>query len=132
MLYYSSLFRLTQSLFNLGSFVTNLALLRLCVFWGALLAEIWWRGAPKHFSGPGIKAQKMWTYEKQDAEWFLHYLSHVTTYLRLDHYCFSEPPFPPPTIYSISPLVRYFYKYITISNIFLQTKDFKDCSTTHY
>ena len=33
-LYYSSLFRLTRSLLNLGSFVTNLALLRLRVFGG--------------------------------------------------------------------------------------------------
>ena len=53
MLYYSSLFALTQSLLNLRNFAANLALLRLRAFWGALLAEIWWRGAQELFSGPG-------------------------------------------------------------------------------
>ena len=52
-LYYSSLFTLTQSLLLLGSFVANLALLQ-SRFLGALLAEIWWQGAQKHFSGPGV------------------------------------------------------------------------------
>ena len=45
MLYYSSLFTFTHSLLNLRNFAANLALLRLRAFWGALLAEIWWRGA---------------------------------------------------------------------------------------
>ena len=55
MLYYSSLFTSTQSFLNLRNFVANLALLRLRAFWGALLAEIWWRGAQKHLGGPGLK-----------------------------------------------------------------------------
>ena len=29
-------------------------MLRLRAFWGTLLAEIWWRGAQKHFGGPGV------------------------------------------------------------------------------
>ena len=53
MLFHPSLFTLTQSLLNLRNFVANLALSRLFAFWGALLAAIWWRGAQKHFSGPG-------------------------------------------------------------------------------
>ena len=36
-------------------FVANLALLQLRAFWGTLLAEICWRGAQKHFGGPGLK-----------------------------------------------------------------------------
>ena len=54
MLYYSSLLTLTQVFLNLHNFVANLALSRLRAFGGALLAKIWWRGAQKHFSGPGL------------------------------------------------------------------------------
>ena len=43
-LYYSSLSTLTRSILILHNFVANLALPRLRAFWGALLAEIWWRG----------------------------------------------------------------------------------------
>ena len=35
------------------TFVAKLALSRLRVFWGVLLAKIWWEGAHKHFKGPG-------------------------------------------------------------------------------
>ena len=52
-LYFSSLFTLTQSFLNLRNFVANWALSRLRAFWGALFAVIWWRGAQKRFSGPG-------------------------------------------------------------------------------
>ena len=52
-LYCYSLFTLTQSILNLRNFVVNLALSRLCTFWGALSAETYWRGAQKHFSQPG-------------------------------------------------------------------------------
>ena len=42
----------------------------------------------------------------QNIVWFswksFHYLSQVTTCRRPDHYCFSEPHFAAPTIYSIS------------------------------
>ena len=48
-----SLFTFTQSILHLHNFVGNLALSRLRAFLGALLAEIWWRGAQKHFSGLG-------------------------------------------------------------------------------
>ena len=53
MLYYSLLFTLTQPILNSLNFVANLALSRLLTFLGALLAENWWRGAQKLFSGPG-------------------------------------------------------------------------------
>ena len=53
------MFTLTESFLNLRNFVANLALSRLCAFWGALLAEIWWRGAQKHFSGPGVGMSHM-------------------------------------------------------------------------
>ena len=48
MLYYSSLFTLTQSFLNLRNSVASLALSRLRAFWGALLAGIWWRGGHKN------------------------------------------------------------------------------------
>ena len=47
-----------------------------------------------------------WKYGNQNIVWFFwksfHYLSQVTTCRRPDHYCFSEPHFAAPTIYSIS------------------------------
>ena len=44
------MFTLTQSLLNLGDFVANLALSRLHTFLGG---TFFWRGAQKHFNGPG-------------------------------------------------------------------------------
>ena len=44
---------------NLRNFVANLALSQLRAFMGALLAEICWRGAQKHFSGPGVGMSHM-------------------------------------------------------------------------
>ena len=68
--YYSSLFTLTQSFLYLRNFVAKSALSQLCSFWGELLAEIWWRGAQRHFSGPGVAVSirvSLWCNHLHDA-----------------------------------------------------------------
>ena len=58
MLYYSSLFTLTQSLLDLRSFGANLALLRLR-FLGGTFGQVWWPGLQKHYSGPRVPPPSM-------------------------------------------------------------------------
>ena len=52
--YHSSLFTLTQSLLNLHNF-SFVAITR---FLEGTFGQIWWRGAQKHFNGPGAGASE--------------------------------------------------------------------------